>query len=59
MEGGISEEEEFGTQTSGKQFEIEGIRSWERRAGPPVASFRWPRGTTAWREDAPKPRRMP
>lgn len=47
MEGGISEEEEFGTQTSGKQFEIEEIRSWERRAGPPVASFRWPRGTTA------------
>lgn len=39
MEGGIWEEGEFGTQTSGKQFEIGEIRSWERRAGPPEGKF--------------------
>lgn len=58
MEGGISEEGEFGTQTSGKQFEIGEIKSWERRAGPPAGKFqmavrkdsvrrRWPE---AWAE---------
>lgn len=39
MEGGISEEGEFGTQTSGKQFEIGEIRSWEKRACPPREKF--------------------
>lgn len=39
MEGGISEEGGLGTQTSGKQFDIGEIRSWERRAGPPGDEF--------------------
>lgn len=39
MEGDISEEGEFGTQTSGKQFEKGKIRSWERIAGPPRGKF--------------------
>lgn len=39
MEGGILEEGEFGTQASGKQFEIGEIRSWERRAGSPRGKF--------------------
>ena len=53
------EEGEFVTQMSGKQFEIGEIKSWEKRAGPPGASFRQPFGRTAWGEDDLKPGQMP
>lgn len=48
MEGGISEEGEFGTQASGKQFEIGDIRSWKGKAGPPGSKFQM-----AARKDSP------